>query len=66
MYKVIHQFLDLQDDNHHYRVGETYPRKGKKASAERLAELSGKGNKIGKPLIEEIKKAATPKARAKK
>lgn len=52
MYKVIHQFLDLQDGSYHYKVGDTYPRDGKKAVAARVKELSGSENKIGKPLIE--------------
>lgn len=52
MYKVIHQFLDLQDESYHYKVGDTYPRDGKKAVAARVKELSGNKNKIGKPLIE--------------
>lgn len=56
MYKVIHQFLDLKDENHHYKVGDAYPRNGKRASAKRVAELSGSENKIGKPLIEKVKK----------
>ena len=54
MYKVIHQFLDLQDGNFHYKVGDAYPRNGKKATAKRVAELSGPENKIGKPLIEKV------------
>ena len=54
MYKVIHQFLDLKDENHHYQVGDAYPRNGKRASAKRVAELSGSDNKIGKPLIEKV------------
>ena len=67
MYKVIHQFLDLQDEKFHYKVGDTYPRKGKKAVADRVAELAGSENKIGRPLIEEVKKASPKKktARAK-
>lgn len=54
MYKVIKKFRDLQDGNHLYEVGETYPREGKKASQKRLAELSGTGNRSGMALIEEI------------
>lgn len=54
MYKVIYQFLDLQDENHHYKVGDAYPRNGKRASAKRIAELSGSENKIHRPLIEKV------------
>ena len=57
MYKVIHQFRDLQDGNHHYKVGETFPRNGKKATAKRIKELSGTNNKIKKPLIEAVEEA---------
>ena len=69
MYKVIHQFLDLQDENHHYKVGDAFPRNGKKVTAKRISELSGSENKIHKPLIEkiEIEKAkAVPKKRTRK
>ena len=59
MYKVIHQFLDLQDGSYHYKVGDTFPRSGKKATAKRIKELSGTDNKIHRPLIEAIEE--TPK-----
>lgn len=65
MYKVIKFFHDLQDKNHEYNVGDTYPRKGLEPSPERIAELSGKDNKQGAPLIEKVKepaKKATKKA----
>ena len=52
MYKVIHEFLDLQDNNHYYAVGKTFPRRGVKVSKERIEELSTSANKIGVPLIE--------------
>ena len=55
MYKVIHYFEDLQDFNHPYKVGETFPRLGMNVSEKRLKELSGNNNKQGKPLIEEVK-----------
>lgn len=54
MYKVIHEFLDLQDGSRYYGVGDTFPIRGK--SKERLEELSTPNNKIGVPLIKEIKK----------
>jgi hypothetical protein len=50
-YKVIHFFTDLQDNKHPYKVGDRFPRLGKDVTAERLAELAGKQNKQGKPLI---------------
>ena len=69
MYKVIKQFHDLQDVTktkngnayHEYKVGEEFPRKGFKVSDERLKELSGKDNKQGKPLIEEVKEETPAK-----
>lgn len=54
MYRVIKHFTDLQDDNHPYEVGETFPREGLKVSGARIAELSGKENKQHCPLIEKV------------
>ena len=51
MYKVVKFFIDLQDDNYAYNVGDVFPRKGYEVTEERLAELSGKDNKQGVPLI---------------
>lgn len=61
MYKVIHEFLDLQDNSHYYGVGATFPRRGYKATEERLAELASANNKIGKPLIKEVKRTRKKK-----
>ena len=54
MYKVISFFTDLQDNEHPYEEGNTYPREGVSASAERISELSGSNNKQGKRLIQEV------------
>lgn len=54
MYKVINYFADLQDKNHPYNVGDTFPRAGLEVTEDRLAELSGSNNKQGKPLIEKV------------
>lgn len=54
-YKVIKDFKDLQDNNHIYRAGDKYPRKGK-SKAERIEELSTSNNKLNTPLIEEVDK----------
>ena len=54
MYKVIKYFTDLQDNNYAYYVGDTFPRNGVEAGAERIAELSSDKNLQGVPLIEEI------------
>lgn len=63
MYKVIKAFVDLQDCNYPYSVGDVFPHKEKTVTDERLTELAGKDNKQGEPLIklvEEAPKAATP------
>lgn len=54
MYKVIHFFTDLQDNNHAYNVGDAFPRSGVKVSDERLSELAGYHNKQGRRLIEKV------------
>ena len=64
MYKVIKYFTDLQDNNYAYYVGDTFPRNGVKAGAERIAELSSDKNLQGVPLIEEV--AEKPKRTRKK
>lgn len=61
MYKVILRFADLQDMNHIYEVGDTYPRKGSDPTKERIQELASDANKIGKVLIEKVKEEK-PKA----
>lgn len=53
MYKVIHDFLDK--DGIFYYVGDNYPFFTMKADEKHIEYLSGTENKIGKPLIEEIK-----------
>lgn len=73
-YKVVHRFRDLQDNDHIYKVGDTYPRKEIKiedVAPERIEELSGTQNKIGEILIkaekEEVKEkeATTEKEKTK-
>lgn len=46
MYKVIKDFMDLQDENHIYRKG--------RVKKERAEELASEANKIGVPLIMEV------------
>ena len=65
MYKVIKSFTDLQDNNHAYYVGDTFPRNGVEAGAERIAELSSDKNLQGVPLIEEVAEK-TKRTRKKK
>lgn len=57
-YTVITAFVDLQDDNRLYRVGETYPRSGKTVSADRINSLISTGNALGVSLIRESKNRA--------
>lgn len=54
MYKVIKHFVDLQDNNHKYDVGDTYPRKGLNVLQSRINELASDKNLQKTPLIEEI------------
>ena len=54
MYKVIKPFYDLQDNNHVYSVGDTFPHNGVEVDVERIAELASDKNLQGVPLIEEV------------
>ena len=54
MYRVIHKFYDLKDNNHAYSVGDTFPQNGVEVDADRIAELASDKNRLGIPLIEEI------------
>lgn len=51
MYRVIVDFVDLQDGDKAYRAGEIYS--PAVMSDERISELSGSNNKRGMPLIKE-------------
>ena len=53
-YKVIKHFVDLQDNNYKYDVGDTYPRKGLNVLQSRINELASDKNKQKTPLIKEI------------
>ena len=64
MYRVIKAFTDLQDNNHAYSVGDTFPHNGIEVDAERIAELASDKTRLGVPLIEEI--AEKPKRARKK
>ena len=54
MYKVIKHFVDLQDNNYKYDIGDTYPRKGLNVLQSRINELASNKNLQRTPLIEEI------------
>ena len=64
MYRVVHKFYDLKDNNHAYSVGDTFPHNGVDVDAERVAELSSDKNLQGVPLIEAIEEK--PKRTRKK
>lgn len=66
MYKTIVFFTDLQDGNHPYKLGDTFPREGLTVSKERLEELSTSANKQGIPLIERVEPIEKPKKPKKK
>lgn len=68
MYRVIKAFTDLQDNNHKYHTGDTFPRDGVKVSKSRLEELSSNRNRRHEPMIEEVaeEEKAKPKAEPKK
>lgn len=52
-YIVVEDFTDLEDEDHVYRAGHKYPRKGR-AKKERVEELSSTKNKQNKVLIKEV------------
>ena len=54
MYRVIKHFVDLQDNNYKYDVGDAYPRKGLNVLQSRINELATNKNLQKTPLIEEI------------
>lgn len=54
MYEVIADFIDLQDKNHPYKVGDKFPRKGK-VKKERLEELITTKNKFNTRFIKSLK-----------
>lgn len=70
MYKVIKHFVDLQDNNRPYSVGDVFPHAEASypVSDKRLAELAGSENKQGVPLIQLVEEVEEKpkKKRAKK
>lgn len=55
-YEVIRDFKDLKDENIIYRVGDVYPKEGrKKPSKARIKELTGDKNAHKAPIVKEIK-----------
>lgn len=58
-YKVVCNFKDLQDGGFYYKVGDEYPRSGKKVSKKRLNELATDANRRKMPMIEEVEEEPT-------
>lgn len=65
-YRVIRFFTDLKDNDQPYNVGDIFPREGLDVSAERLAELSGRQNAQGAPLIEAVMETEPEKPKTKR
>lgn len=61
MYRVTEYFTDLQDGNHAYHAGDTFPRDGLTVTADRIKELSTGANRRGIALIEEVRGAEKSK-----
>ena len=51
MYVAIERFADLMDGKRLYEAGDAYPRLGLNVTPERLAELAGSDNRMGRPVI---------------
>ena len=64
MYTVVKDFTDLKDNNHVYRAGDKFPRKGARVSDERVAELASSDNKRGEVLIKAVEGARSGKIAA--
>lgn len=62
MYRVVKAFTDLQDDNHLYKEGDTFPRKGFDVLPSRIKELATTTNRRGEILIKEIDEPKPKKA----
>jgi len=62
-YKVIASFRDLQDNEHKYFTGDTYPREGLTPTKERIEALASGKNAFNTKFIEYVKE---PKKRSKK
>lgn len=61
-YRVIKDFTDLQDDNHIYFAGDTFPREGVDVDNARLMELSTDANKRGEAVLEVVGEDVSDKA----
>ncbi len=57
---------DLEDNDHIYKKGDTYPRVGLEPSKKRIKELTSIKNKIGEVLIQKIEKEEVENTEANK
>jgi hypothetical protein len=65
-YKVIEDFKDLEYNNHDYSVGDIYPVEGSpEPSQDRINDLLGTNNKLGRPVIQEEEKKKRTKKETK-
>lgn len=65
MYKALMRFIDDHDNGYVYQGGDSYPRSGYEPDEKRNAYLAGDTNRLGKPVIKEVrqaKKKTEPKA----
>lgn len=51
MYEVLVTFMDLNDDKHIYKKGDTFPRKGYEPTKDIIARYTSDKNPIEKALI---------------
>lgn len=64
MFKATRAFLDSQDNNRLYNVGDTFPADGVKVSKDRIKSLLDGSNKRGNVYLEEVEES-TPPAKSK-
>jgi len=67
MYRVVHEFYDLQDSCKRYLPGDTFPREGLIVSEERLEMLASDRTTLGVPVIKKVEdEKPAPRKRVKK
>ena len=59
MFKVTRAFLDSQDNNRLYSVGDTFPADGVKVAKTRIKSLLDGSNKNGKVYLEDADESDT-------
>lgn len=51
-YRAVIDFVDTQDNNHVYKIGDEFPRLGMEVTDARIDELIGSNNKLKRSVIE--------------